>query len=361
VGGILLLEDGRSFVGEAFGAATTTVGEAVFNTGMTGYQEVLTDPSYREQIVTMTASHVGNYGVNEEDVQSDRVQVAGFIARDFSRVYSSWRASEGLDRYLRRSGVPGLHGVDTRALVRHLRDKGAMRAVISTDGSGADDLWAKVKGWPGMSGRALAGEVSTPKAYRFADPAEPTLRIAVLDGGIKRNILNLLRDTGARVDVFPANTSAATLKAEADMVFLSNGPGDPSALPGMVEEVKKLLGQIPVTGICLGHQLLGLALGADTFKLPFGHRGCNHPVRDLATGKVEITSQNHGFCVDPAGIEKAGGQVTHVNLYDGTLEGFSHDDLRVMAVQFHPEAAPGPHDAQHLLTRFTDFATNPQS
>ncbi len=349
MGGILLLEDGRSFAGEAFGAVATAVGEAVFNTGMTGYQEVLTDPSYREQILAMTTAHVGNYGINEEDVESARVQVAGFIARDFSRFYSSHRATGGLDRYLRRSGVPGLHGVDTRALVRHLRSRGAMRAVISTDGTPAEALWERLRAWPGMAGRALAADVSTPEVYRFCDPPEPRLRISVLDGGAKRNILRLLASTGARVTVFPADTPAERLREEADLVFLSSGPGDPAALPGMVATVEALLGRVPIAGICLGHQLLALALGAETFKLRFGHRGCNHPVRDQGTGRVEITSQNHGFCVDPAGIERAGARVTHVNLYDGTLEGFAHEDLRVMAVQFHPEAAPGPHDARHLL------------
>jgi carbamoyl-phosphate synthase small subunit len=357
MGGILLLEDGRSFSGEAFGARGTLVGEIVFNTAMTGYQEVLTDPSYREQIVVMTVAHVGNYGVNPQDIESNAVHVSGFVARDFPRVHSNHRATEGLDRYLRRNGVPGLHGIDTRALVRHIRTAGAMKAVLSTDGTTGPQLFERLHAWPGMAGRALAQEVSCREPYLYADPDSPGLRINVLDCGVKTNILRLFAATGARVQVFPATSPAHLLQQDADLVFLSNGPGDPAALPEMIREVKALIGRVPVVGICLGHQLLGLALGADTFKLRFGHRGANHPVRDHQTGRVEITSQNHGFCVDPKGIQAAGGQVTHTNLYDGTLEGFVHPGERVMAVQFHPEAAPGPRDSRHLLMhRFLAFA-----
>jgi carbamoyl-phosphate synthase small subunit len=345
--GILLLEDGRAFRGEAFGAAATRVGEVVFNTAMTGYQEVLTDPSYREQIVVMTTAHVGNYGVNAEDVESDAVQVAGFCARSFSSTWSSHRATGGLGDYLGAAAVPAVHGIDTRALVRHIRDRGAMRAAISTEDLGVDELRARIEAWPGMVGRALVNEVCTPVRYTFAEGPGP--RIHTLDGGVKRNLLRLFAQAGCTVEVFPATATAEELGDGADAVFLSNGPGDPAALPGMVGEVKKLLGKKPLLGVCLGHQLLGRALGADTFKLRFGHRGGNHPVRDQETGRVEITSQNHGFCVEPAGVERAGARITHVNLNDGTLEGFVHADLGVIAVQFHPEAAPGPHDSAHLL------------
>jgi carbamoyl-phosphate synthase small subunit len=349
VGGILLLEDGRAFAGEAFGASQTRVGEVVFNTSMTGYQEILTDPSYCEQIVVMTVPHVGNYGVNDEDPESDRVWVNGFIVRELSRRWSNHRATEGLDRYLREAGVAGIQGIDTRALVRHIRDKGAMKAVVSTDGTPRERLEALLQDWPGMTGRGLADVVSTAAPYVFADPASPRARVSVVDGGVKRNILRLLAQAGCRVEVFPSASAAEDWMSGADFIFLSNGPGDPAALGGMVAEVKKAIGQIPVVGICLGHQLLGRALGAETFKLRFGHRGANHPVRDLETGRIEITSQNHGFCVEPNGIEAAGGRLTHVNLNDGTLEGFCHDDLRIAAVQFHPEACPGPKDSGHLL------------
>ncbi|MED5373215.1 MAG: glutamine-hydrolyzing carbamoyl-phosphate synthase small subunit [Myxococcota bacterium] len=356
MGGILLLEDGRSFEGEAFGATTSLVGEIVFNTAMTGYQEVLTDPSYREQIVAMTTPHIGNYGVNDEDVESGRVQVSGFIARSFSKRWSNHRAEGGLDHYLRKAGVPGLHGVDTRALVRHIREKGAMKAVISTDGKPLAQLQELMDAWPGMEGRALAYEVSVSESYVYNDPEAPTLRVSVLDGGCKTNILRKFAEAGARVEVFPATTKAEVLRKDADCVFLSNGPGDPAALPEMYAEVSKLVGELPLLGICLGHQLLALALGAKTYKLPFGHRGGNHPVKDLVTGKVEITSQNHGFCVDEESLLATGAEVSHLNLNDKTVAGFVHPGKRVMGIQYHPEAAPGPHDAQHLLVeRFIRF------
>ncbi len=355
--GVLLLEDGRFFEGTAFGATATQVGEVVFNTALSGYQEVLTDPSYCEQIVVMTAAHVGNYGTNDEDAESDRVHVAGFIARSFSPMHSNHRATRSLQTELERAGVPGLQGIDTRALVRHIRSRGAMRAVISTENLDRDALLGRLESWPGMAGRALAAEVSCREPYIFAAPAAPVARINVLDGGVKRNILRLVASMGCEVRVFPARSSASELQDGADAVLLTNGPGDPAAHPEIIAEVRKLLGKVPLLGVCLGQQLLGLALGADTFKLRFGHRGGNHPVRDLETGRVEITSQNHGFCVNPEGLARAGARLTHINLNDGTLEGFRHDDLRVMCVQFHPEASPGPHDSAHLLVdRYLRFA-----
>lgn len=360
--GLLLLEDGRCFRGTGYGARATRVGEVVFNTSMTGYQEILTDPSYTEQIVVMTTSQVGNYGVNPDDDESGKVHVSGFLAREFSRVTSNHRATESLAAYLEGAGVPALHDLDTRSLVRHIRTRGAMRAAISTETTDLDELRAAIDAWPGMEGRALATEVSTPTRYTWAAPAEPTLRLHVLDGGLKRNQLRLFAQAGCAIEVFPATARAEELADGADAVFLSNGPGDPAALPGMIGEVRKLVGKVPLLGVCLGHQILGLALGADTFKLRFGHRGGNHPVRDNRTGRIEITSQNHGFCVDPKGIERAGGRVTHVNLNDGTLEGFEHPDLRIACVQFHPEAAPGPHDSAHLLLqRYLDVARSTPS
>jgi carbamoyl-phosphate synthase small subunit len=357
MGGILMLEDGRRFEGEAFGARGTRVGEVVFNTAMTGYQEVLTDPSYTEQIVVMTVPHVGNYGVNDEDVESSRVHVSGFIAREFSRLHSNHRATGGLGQYLDGQGVPAVEGIDTRALVRHIRSKGAMKAVISTDGTPVEILQKKLDAWPGMEGRALATEVSTTKPYLFHEPENPRARVSVVDGGVKTNILRLLAAANCRVEVHPIGASAEAWMREADMVFLSNGPGDPAALTGVVKQVQACIGKLPIVGICLGHQLLGLALGAKTYKLRFGHRGGNHPVKDALTGRVEITSQNHGFCVESEGILADGGEVTHINLNDQTLAGFQHTKKKVMGIQFHPEACPGPHDSQHLLIeRFLEFS-----
>jgi len=355
MGGILLLEDGRSFTGEAFGALGTRVGEVVFNTAMTGYQEILTDPSYCEQIVVMTTSHVGNYGVNPEDPESDRVWASGFVARDFSRQYSSRRATEGLDRYLRRSEVPAVQGIDTRALVRHIRERGAMKGVVSTDGTPAEELFALLAAWPGMDGRVLATEVGTRSSYVLCDPPSPRGRVSVVDGGIKRNILRLLEASGCKVTVHPITGTWEQWSKDADLVFLSNGPGDPAALPGVITQIQAGLGTLPMVGICLGHQLLGLAVGAQTYKLKYGHRGANHPVKDLLSGRVEITSQNHGFCVDEDTLLSAGGQVTHRHLNDGTVAGFQHEGHRVMSVQFHPEASPGPHDSQGLVERFLQY------
>jgi carbamoyl-phosphate synthase small subunit len=353
----LLLEDGRRFEGRAAGAAATRVGELVFNTGMTGYQELLTDPSYAEQIVVMTAPHIGNTGVNGEDPESERAQVSGFVARRFCAEPSSWRAQGALDPWLAGAGVPAMEGIDTRALVRHIRSRGAMRAILSTEGLPIEELERRLRAWPGMSGLALADKVCATGPRRLFDHAQPRARVALIDGGAKSSIGALLGASGCRVDLWPITSPAEAWAEESDFVLLSNGPGDPAALGPAIAGLRRLLGRLPLLGVCLGHQLLGLALGAETFKLRFGHRGSNHPVRDLLTGRVEITSQNHGFCVDSAGVERAGGRLTHLNLNDGTLEGFRHDDLQLMAVQFHPEAAPGPHDSRHLLVeRYLAFA-----
>lgn len=354
--GVLILEDGRRFVGRGFGAAVARVGEAVFNTAMTGYQEILTDPSYAEQVVTMTAPHIGNTGVNTEDPESAKVFASGLVLRELSPMMSSWRAEQDLPSYLVDHGVPGITGIDTRALVRHLRTRGAMKCVIATSGAPTADLEAMVKAWPGMEGRALASEVTCAKAYVHADPMQPTWRVAVIDGGCKANILNLLAATGAYVRVHPITDDPRDWVRDVDAIFLSNGPGDPAALPELVEGLRTVVGKVPALGICLGHQVLALALGARTFKLKFGHRGANHPVRDERTGRVEITSQNHGFAVDPASLQGVGALITHTNLNDHTVSGFMHEAQRVYAVQYHPESSPGPHDSQHLFQQFRSFA-----
>jgi carbamoyl-phosphate synthase small subunit len=351
---VLVLEDGRAFEGEAFGAEGTVFGEVVFNTAMAGYEETLTDPSYRGQIVVMTVSHVGNTGITGEDAESDRIQVAGFAARHFPETHSSWRARKSLGETLREARTVAIHGLDTRALVRHLRSLGAMRGAVSTehvDEPGRARLLARVLEQPTMTGAALALEVGTPAPYSWGVHEAGRPRVAALDYGIKRNILRHLAARGLDVTVFPATTPAAELGGF-DGYFLSNGPGDPAALPGCVATIRALvdLGK-PLFGICLGHQLLGLALGARTFKLKFGHRGVNHPVKDLATGVVSITSQNHGFAVDPDSLP-AGLELTHVNLNDATCEGFRLAGRPVFAVQYHPESAPGPHDSDPLFAEF---------
>jgi carbamoyl-phosphate synthase small subunit len=357
MGGILLLDDGRTFAGDGFGAKATKVGEVVFNTAMTGYQEALTDPSYCEQILVMTYPHIGNTGVNTEDPESERIWVSGFVGRHFSRLHSSHRAEEGLERYLRNAGIPALHGIDTRALVRHIRDKGAMRGAISTDGTPIDQLKRMLSEWPGMEGRALATEVCTEKSYVEHSPEAPRMKVNLIDGGCKLNIIRLLKEANCHIRVVPITAPAEKWTEDCDLVFLSNGPGDPASLTGPISTLKKVIGVKPATGICLGHQLLALALGAKTYKLPFGHRGANHPVKDLETGRVEITSQNHGFCVDRDSLEGTGAAVTHLNLNDETVAGLVHEGKRVKGVQFHPEACPGPHDSAHLLLEgFLRFA-----
>jgi carbamoyl-phosphate synthase small subunit len=373
----LALEDGRTFSGRAAGARTRRGGEVVFNTSLTGYQEVFTDPSYSGQIVCLTYPHIGNVGANLEDEESARPYIEALIVREFSPLASNWRSSESAQQYLERYGVPVIWDLDTRALVRHLRDVGALRGVVSTDGTPAERLVAEARALPTMAGLELAGRVTCAKTYGWAqgsiDLAAPvsgagtsaavaTLsqtkgrrRVVAYDFGIKQNILRLLVDHGCEVTVVPARTSAADVLAlKPAGVFLSNGPGDPEPIDYAVENIRKLLGRVPIFGICLGHQLCGLALGGKTFKLKFGHHGSNHPVKNLRTEKVEITSQNHGFCVDPDSLPASDVEITHVNLNDHTNEGMRHRSLPLFSVQYHPEASPGPHDARYL---FDDFVT----
>jgi len=367
---VLALEDGTFFRGTSVGATGETSGEVVFNTSMTGYQEVLTDPSYAGQIVTMTSVQIGNYGVSGEDVESARPQVAGFIVRESSPVASNWRADRTLADYLSRNGIVAIADIDTRALTRKLRSSGVMRGIIATGGVDPAELAAKAKAIPQMEGADLVKEVTCKAAYDWAadkdagDPdyvvaperrAKTRLTIAAYDLGIKTNILRRLAAHNCDVRVFPATTPAGELLGmKPDGVFLSNGPGDPAALPYVIDNVSQLVASdTPVFGICLGHQVLGLAMGGKTFKLKFGHRGGNHPVKNLATNHVEITSQNHGFAVDPESLP-GDVKVTHVNLYDGTVEGLRHVNKKVFCVQYHPEASPGPHDADYLFRQFLD-------
>jgi len=364
----LALADGTIYTGTAFGAKTETVGEMVFNTALSGYQEVLTDPSYAGQIVTMTYPHIGNYGVNSVDVESGRPWVSGFVVRELARRSSNYRSEQDLDSYLAEHGIPGIEGIDTRALVRKVRIQGAMPAVLSTTDMDDESLRAKAAAAPGMAGQDRVREVCGTEAYDWTEGepegfattvgrAAPEYRVAALDCGIKRNILRLLVDAGFRVRVFPATAPASEITAfSPDGLFLSNGPGDPAAVTYAASTVRELLPTgLPIFGICLGHQILGLASGAETIKLKFGHRGVNQPVKDLTTGKVEITSQNHGFAVSIRGLEKHGLELTHVNLNDGTVEGFRHTELPAFAVQYHPEASPGPHDSRHLFGRFREL------
>jgi carbamoyl-phosphate synthase small subunit len=370
---LLALADGTVFRGRAFGAEAEAVGELVFNTSMTGYQEILTDPSYEGQLVAMTYPEIGNVGVNREDVESRRPFVRGFVVREYRAEPSSWRAEESLGAYLARHGIPGIEGIDTRALVRHLRDHGSQEAVLSSVDLDPKRLVQKAKASPGLVGRDLVREVTCGEPYdwtqgpwrlgtgylsaeqaaakRGADP----LDVVAYDFGIKYNILRNLVGAGCRVRVVPATTSSADVLAlKPDGVFLSNGPGDPDAVAGAREAVAGLLGKVPAFGICLGHQILGLALGGSTYKLKFGHHGGNQPVQDLTTGKVEITAQNHGFAVDLESL-RGKADVTHINLNDRTCEGLVVKGQPTFSVQYHPEASPGPHDARYLFRRFTEL------
>jgi carbamoyl-phosphate synthase small subunit len=366
---ILALEDGTLFHGKSFGRIGETSGEVVFNTALCGYQEVLTDPSYRGQIVTMTYPHIGNYGINREDVESSRPQVAGFIVREISTTASSWRASGELNDYLAEEGIVGLSEIDTRRLTRVLRSRGACRGVISALDLDPDSLVAKARAAAGMIGADLAREVTCSGPYRYVPPRVPAarggspgakrlagdpFRVVAYDLGMKRNILRLLSDAGCDVTVVPGTTTATeALALNPEGFFLSNGPGDPEACDYAIDAARGLMASgKPVFGICLGHQILGLACGGATFKLKYGHRGGNHPVRNVATGQVEITAQNHGFAVDPGLFDDGRFIMTHVNLNDGTVEGFRHRDLPVFSVQYHPEASPGPHDSHYLFREF---------
>jgi carbamoyl-phosphate synthase small subunit len=361
---VLALEDGIVFSGNGFGRIGEALGEVVFNTALCGYQEVLTDPSYRGQIVTMTYPHIGNYGVNREDVESSRPQVAGFIVREISTRASSWRAAGELNRYLDEAGVVGISEIDTRMLTRHLRAHGAKRGVISSMDLDPDSLIAKARAARSMVGADLAREVTCAAPHRYeADPSEPALpdwrgvapfRVVTYDFGMKRNIMRMLAAARCDLTVVPATTSASdALALDPDGIFFSNGPGDPEACGYAIEAAERLIwtGR-PLFGICLGHQILGLACGGRTFKLKYGHRGGNHPVKNLATGQVEITAQNHGFAVEPSLFDRPEYLLTHVNLNDGTVEGFRHRDLPVFSVQYHPEASPGPHDSHYLFREF---------
>ncbi|MEJ2695610.1 MAG: glutamine-hydrolyzing carbamoyl-phosphate synthase small subunit [Candidatus Sulfobium sp.] len=384
---LLVLSDGTVFEGKGFGAGGEAIGEVVFNTSMTGYQEILTDPSYKGQIVTMTYTQIGNYGVNEEDIESGGgIRAEGFIVKEACDFPSNWRSSTSLTSYMKKYGIVGIQGIDTRALTSHLRNHGAQMGIISTEDIDPSALLERVRAHPGISALDLVSVVTTKESYgwqegcwkwcteevrsmksavrsanagtgKVSSPLDPhsSRSVVVYDFGVKFNILRNLAEAGFRVTVIPAQTPAEeALELEPDGIILSNGPGDPEAAGQAIETAKKLLGKKPIFGICLGHQILGLAMGGRTYKLKFGHHGGNHPVKDLSTGKVEITSQNHNYCVD---VESLRGQVklTHKNLYDGTEEGMRHVELPVFSVQHHPEAGPGPNDSAHLFRKFRDL------
>lgn len=354
---MIALEDGRIFEGRAFGAVGKKTGEVVFNTSMTGYQEILTDPSYCGQMVVMTYPLIGNYGVNEEDMESAKPQVEGFIVKEYSRLFSNWRAKKSLDEFLKESSIVGVEGVDTRALTRHIRCAGAMKGIISTDDLDSDSLIEKALSSPGLIGRDLVKKVTCQKVFEWNGSGK--YRVLVVDCGVKHNILRELAKANCRVTVAPAFIeSEEILKIGPDGLLLSNGPGDPAGVPYIVEAVKRVISQspdLPIMGICLGHQIIGLALGGTTHKLKFGHRGGNQPVKDLLTGKISITSQNHGFCVDIKSIRDDEVEATHINLNDHTLEGMRHKRYPIFSVQYHPEASPGPHDAGYLFREFVEM------
>ena len=352
----LVLEDGTIYEGEAFGATGTSLGELVFNTSLMGYQEILTDPSYAGQIITLTYPEVGNYGINEEDMESKKIYARGLVIRHLSSVESNFRSQGSLDQFLKKHGIVGITEIDTRAVTRKIRDKGAMRCLISTEldaGKDKDELLKRVKGLSEMTGRNLTGEVSTKASYKVG---KGKFKVAVMDFGCKENILRELVKRDIEATVYPSSVTAKEiLESKPDGIFLSNGPGDPAACTDILKQLPALIeSRIPIFGICLGHQLLSIALGATTFKLKFGHRGGNQPVKDLTTGKIEITSQNHGFAVDDKSMPDHL-ELTHINLNDNSVEGFRHKTLPIFAVQYHPESSPGPHDSSYLFDRFVNL------
>jgi carbamoyl-phosphate synthase small subunit len=364
---VLLLEDGMVFKGRSFGAKGTKCGEVMFNTAMTGYQEILTDPSYHEQIITMTYPLIGNYGTNSLDVESRRIFAAGFVVKEYCEIPSNWRNKYSLSDYLKRYDIVGLEGIDTRKLVKHIRESGALRGIISSERLSLKALKEKLDKYPGLVDRDIVKNVAVKKPYKWdkgvvdvikdEEVKLPTkYKVVAMDYGIKQNILRLLRSHGCEVIVMPGQSTAKEILGQRpDGVFLSNGPGDPDPISYAIDAIRDILGKVPIFGICLGHQLLGLAVGGKRFKLKFGHHGANHPVKNLRTGAIEITSQNHGFCVDIDSLKDKDVEITHINLNDNTLEGFRCKNVPAFCVQYHPEASPGPHDSRYLFDEFTQL------
>jgi len=353
---ILYLQDGTSFRGHTLKESGETSGEAVFNTAMTGYQEILTDPSYTGQIVVMTYPLIGNYGVNDMDVESDRIHVKGFVVKEFCRRHSNWRAQQSLIDYLNEHKIIALEGIDTRALTRHLRLSGAMKALISTEDFDPQSLQKKIDQTPSMEGMDFVKDVTTAKKYVWKSKGPRRYKIAAIDCGIKFNILRIFAQLGCEVHVYPAHAQSKDIMSiKPDGVFLSNGPGDPAVVTYVIATVKELLGKVPIFGICLGNQILGLALGGRTYKLKFGHHGANHPVKDFKGNRISVTSQNHGFCVDTQSLNLDEVEVIHVNLNDQSVEGIRHKVFPAFAIQYHPEASPGPHDAKYVFNQFIEM------